>query len=334
MRAMTYTRFGAAAEVLQLKDLPTPAPEPGEVTVDLHFSGVNPSDVKARAGSRPGVTKPPFDTVIPHSDGAGVISTVGDGVDPARIGTRVWIWNGQWRRAFGTAAEQITLPSEQAVLLPENVSLQVGATLGIPAFTAAHCVFSTGDVSGQTILVQGGAGSVGFLAVQLAKWGGAKVIATARGAGLDHAKAAGADHVIDYTATDLARRILDANNGKPVDRIIEVEFGRNLEVDAEVIAETGRIVAYGSAAEMEPTLPFYPLLFKAVTIEIALIYLLTDAQRQTALSRLNAALTEGFVTSPIGHVFDLEDCAKAHEVVAAGGRTGAVLLRTGIQGSE
>lgn len=328
MKAITYDRFGAARDVLHLQEIETPRPGAGEVTVDLVFSGVNPSDVKARAGSRPGVTKPPFPQVIPHSDGAGVITAVGEGVSEARIGERVWIWNGQWRRAFGTAASQITLPQEQAVVLPDNVDFETGAGLGIPGLTAAFTVFNGGDVAGKTVLIQGGAGTVGLLAVQLAKWGGAKVIATARGAGADRARDAGADVVIDYTDGDLAARILAANSGQTVDRIVEVEFGKNIATDTEVIAENGTICAYGSALHMEPVFPFYPLLFKAVTVEIALIYLLTESQRNATNDRLTRALSEGALHCPVERIFPLAECVAAHEVVEAGNRAGAILLST------
>ncbi len=329
MKAIVYDRFGGARDVLRLEEIETPRPEAGEVTVDLLFSGVNPSDVKARAGSRPGVTRPPFPMVIPHSDGAGVISAVGEGVDAARIGERVWIWNGQWRRAFGTAACRITLPQSQAVTLPDSVDFETGAVMGIPGLTAAFTVFSGGEVAGKTLLIQGGAGTVGLLAVQLAKWGGAHVIATARGRGAERAREAGADAVVDYAEPDLGGRILAANSGRPIDRIVEVEFGRNIAADTEVIAENGTICAYGSALEMEPALPFYPLLFKAVTIEIALIYLLGEEERKSTIDRLDRALVEGALRCPVERVYPLADCAAAHEAVEAGNRAGAILLGTG-----
>lgn len=327
MRAITYDRFGPAAEVLTLSDLPTPDPAPGEVLVRLQTSGVNPSDVKARAGGRPGVTAPPFPTIIPHSDGAGVVEAVGAGVDDARVGQRVWVWNGQWGRAFGTAAEYITLPEGQAVPLGDAISFEQGATLGIPAMTAAHVVLGNGPVAGKTLLISGGAGTVGHLAVQIAAQSGARVIATARGSGLDAARAAGAEAVFDYTDPDLAAQILAANDGAPVDQIIEVEFGKNLATNTAVIAENGRIVAYGSAQDMTPTLPFYPLMFKAVTLELALIYLLSPAQRAQAIGHLNTLLDAGKLTARVAQVLPLEACAEAHDAVAAGGRAGAILLR-------
>ncbi len=328
MRAIAYDRFGPARDVLRLTDLDTPPPGPGEVTVELQFSGVNPSDVKARAGSRPGITKPPFPQIVPHSDGAGVINAVGENVDPARIGQRVWIWNGQWRRAFGTASTHITLPQDQAVPLPDHVDLQTGASLGIPGLTACFTVFSGGDVSGQTLLVQGGAGTVGLLAIQLAKWGGARVIATAGRNRFDRVRHAGADVVLDYADPELAQQVLAANGSEPVQRIVEVEFGKNIAADSDVIAENGVICAYGSALDMQPVLPFYPLLFKAVTIEIALIYILTPEQRRATIATLTRALNEDALSCPVDRVFPLADCASAHEAVETGHRNGAILLDT------
>ena len=328
MRAITYDRFGPASEVLTLGEIETPAPDAGEVLVRLAYSGVNPSDAKARAGARPGVTKPAFPQVVPHSDGAGVIEAVGEGVDSARLGERVWIWNGQWQRAFGTAAEYITLPEAQAVALPEGVSLEVGATLGIPGLTAAQVVFGGGDIAGQTVLIAGGAGAVGHNAVQLAKAGGARVIATSSGKAMDRVRDAGADHVFDYADSDLAAQI---NSVAPegVARAVEVEFGANVDLLAEVMAPLGTIAAYGSGKEMAPTLPFGPYLFKALKIDITLIYILPLAQRQAMIARLHEALQRGALSPEIGARFALEDCAEAHQAVMTPGRKGAVLLDIG-----
>ncbi len=326
MQVISYSAFGPAADVLHLKDMPTPVPKAGEIVVRLAFSGVNPSDVKARAGARPGVTKPAFDTIIPHSDGAGVIEAVGADVPADRLGTRVWVWNGQWQRPFGTAATHICLPADQAVALPDEVSFETGAILGIPGLTACHAVFGGGDIAGKTVLIQGGAGTVGLLAVQLAKWGGARVIATARGDGIAAAQKAGADQVLDYSQNDLASAVLAANDGTPIDRIVEVEFGINAAIDAEVIAAGGTIAAYGSAKDMAPTLPFGPMLFKAVTIDVILIYLLAAPERAQAITRLHDALGAGALTCPVAQVFALKDCAAAHEAVEAGNRAGAILV--------
>ncbi len=328
MRAVTYSAFGDATEVLHLKDLPPIPPGPGEVTVELAFSGVNPSDIKARSGTRPGVTEPPFPLIIPHSDGSGVITAVGHGVPSSRIGQRVWIWNGQWKRAFGTAASHITLPSDQAVDLPDAVSLETGAILGIPGLTACHAVFSGGTPKDQTILIHGGAGTVGYLAVQLAKWAGARVITTASPRNFDRVHAAGADVVLDYASPDLADRILDASDGQAILRIVDVEFGSNIETNATVVAENGRINAYGSAHNMAPVFPFGAMMFKAVTLEAILIYLLPENLRSAAVGKLHQVLVEGALTCPVQNVFALEDCAAAHDMVQAGSRVGAVLIST------
>ncbi|MEM6940424.1 MAG: NADPH:quinone reductase [Pseudomonadota bacterium] len=325
MKAITYATLGAAADVLVCEDVATVEPAASEVRVALSFSGVNPSDVKSRQG-RPGMTAPAFPKIIPHSDGSGVIEAVGAGVDRARVGQRVWIWNGQWQRPFGTAAEAITLPAEMAVPLPDDVSLETGAILGIPGLTAAEAVFGGGDVAGQTVLVSGGAGTVGFLAVQLAKWAGAKVIATSSPRDMDWVRAAGADAVLDYRSSDLAAEILAANADALIPTIIEVEFGRNIDTNAAVIAPNGRLAAFGSAQDMTPTLPFFQLLFKAVTIDILLIYLLTLSRRLERSAQLHDALSAGALTCPLAGVFPLHNAIAAHEAVEAGGRDGAVLL--------
>ena len=327
MRAITYSQFGPAVDVLHLSDMPETDPGPGEVRVALAFSGANPSDAKARAGARPGVTKPAFDQIIPHSDGAGEITAVGDGVDRTRIGERVWIWNGQWQRAAGTAAEAICLPSAQAVTLPKSVSHETGATLGIPGLTAAHTVFGGGDIAGQTLLISGGAGAVGHNAVQLAKWGGAKVIATARGAGMARAEEAGADICLDYTDPDLAAQILDATQGAGVDRAVEVEFGQNIALLPNIMRPGATICAYGSGAQMTPEMPFGPYLFKALNLDIVLIYILNSAKRKSAITRLHDALVQRALTPAISEIYDLVDCAAAHDAVMTPGRAGAVLLR-------
>lgn len=328
MRAITYDRFGKAGEVLRLEELPVPAPAAGEVLVRLHTSGVNPSDIRARAGGRPGVTEPPFPKIIPHSDGAGVIEAVGEDVPANRIGERVWIWNGQWQRAFGTAAEYISLPSDQAVRLPDHVSFEEGAVLGIPGLTACHAVLGGGPVDGRKVLVSGGAGTVGRLAIQVAAASGAKVFSTVRGAeALETAKKAGAHEVFDYSAENLPDQILEATGGAPIDRIIEVKFGMNVETNTRIIAERGTIAAYGSAKDMTPTLPFYPLMFKAVTIDLVLVYILSDSERAVTVANLLGLLERNALEFQISDVLKLEDCASAHDMIAAGNRSGSVLLK-------
>jgi NADPH2:quinone reductase len=325
MKAVTWRGFGPARDVLKVEELATPKAGAGEVLVRVAYSGVNPSDCKARSGSRPGVTKPPFEVIVPHSDGSGVIEAVGEGVDAARVGARVWLWNGQWQRPFGTCAEYIAVPAEQAVALPDSVSLEDGAVMGIPGLTAAQTVFGGGDVAGKTVLVSGGGGSVGFLAVQLAAWGGATVIATCGARDMARVKAAGATHVFDYASATLAEDILAVCDG--VDRAVEVELGSNLPLLTEVMKPLGTIAAYGSAKDMAPEMPFGPMLFKALKLDISLIYILPLAEREAAIARLHGAFADGALKLDAPNVFALEDAAAAQEMVEAGGRTGAVLVK-------
>ena len=326
MRAIAYDRFGPAQEVLKIIELPNPTPAAGEVVVQLTYSGVNPSDVKARAGLRPGVSKPVFDLIVPHSDGSGVIKSVGEGIDEARIGERVWVWNGQWARPFGTMAEFIVLPQDQAVTLPDEISMECGATFGIPGLTAAHCLLGGADITGKTVLICGGAGAVGHIAVQLAKWKGAEVIATASAKNHARVLEVGADHVLEYLAPNLAENIKDICP-QGIDRAVELEFGVNAALLGDVMRPMGTIAAYGSALDMKPNLPFGQYLFKALKIDISLIYILPTPERDNAVQALHAAQLDGALTSSIDHVYDFENCAQAHDEVLEGGRTGASLIR-------
>ncbi|MDF2765090.1 MAG: NADPH:quinone reductase [Rhodospirillales bacterium] len=327
MKAAWYERNGPAREVLQVGTLADPVPGPGEVLVRVHVSGVNPSDVKSRAGARGGMA---FARIVPHSDGAGVVEAVGPGVDKARIGERVWLWNGQWRRPFGTAAERIALPAEQAVKLPDGASFDAGACMGIPAMTAEACLFSDGPLEGKTVLVTGGAGAVGHYGIQLAKWAGARVIATAgRSETVAACRDSGADLVIDYKRENVAERVREATAGAGVDRIVEVEFGGNLETSLSAIKENGVIAAYASMGAPTPALPFYPLMFKAVTLRLVLVYILAPEARRRSIANLTAALAAGALTHPMAGRFPLDQIARAHEAVEAGNKLGQVLVSIG-----
>ena len=325
MRAVWYEEIGPADQVLKYGELADPAPGPGEVRVRLRASGVNPSDVKARAGSRGAIT---YRRVIPHSDGAGEIDAVGEGVDAGRIGERVWLWNGGWQRANGTCAELICLPAQQAVMLPDSTDWQAGACLGIPASTACHAVFADGEVEGQSVLVTGGAGAVGHYAIQLARLGGARVIATVSGdQKAEAAKQAGAHAVINYRAGNVAEAILAANGGQGVNRIVEVEFGGNLAVSNAVLSMGGVIAAYGSAANMMPELPFRPMMFNHTTLRMILVYALSTQERARVIDRLTRALDSGALHHAIAARYALSDAVDAHQAVEGGQLIGnAVVL--------
>lgn len=324
MRAAYYESVGAASEVIRVGERPTPQPGPGEVRVRIRASGVNPSDVKTRAGARGALSYP---YVIPHSDGAGVVESIGTGVNPQRIGERVWTWNAAWKRPFGTCAEFICLPSAQAVTLPSTVDFDGGACLGIPAMTACHAALGDGPLSGKTVLVSGGAGAVGHYAIQFANWSGARVITTVSGAAkAAHAKSAGAHHVINYREQDVIAIVKQLTAGAGVDRIVEVEFGGNLAVSLQVLKVGGVIAAYGSAAVPTPTLPFYPMMFNHTTVHMLLVYLLSAAQRQRACGLINEALEAGVLKNPIGARFVLSDTASAHVAVESGSVIGNVVV--------
>jgi NADPH2:quinone reductase len=324
MRAAYYESVGPAPEVIRVGERPTPQPGPGEVRARIYTSGVNPSDVKARAGSRGNLSYP---YVIPHSDGAGVIDAIGSGVRPSRIGERVWTWNAAWRRPFGTCAEFVCLPSAQAVSLPSNTGFDAGACLGIPAMTACHAALGDGPLAGKTVLVTGGAGAVGHYAIQFAKWSGAQVITTVSGeAKARHASAAGADHIINYREQDVVAAIKELTAGAGVDRIVEVEFGGNLAVSNQVLKVGGVIAAYGSMAVPTPQLPFYPMMFNHTTLHLLLVYALTDTERARACGLINDALAGAVLTSHVGARFALNETAQAHVAVETGSVIGNVII--------
>jgi NADPH2:quinone reductase len=328
MRAALYRKFGAARDVLELCDVDTPSPGPGEVLVRLHASAINPSDVKKRAGAFPDLLNDGF--VIPNSDGAGVIESVGEGVDKSRKGERVWIFQAQHERRFGTAAEYVAVDSSCAPRLPEKAAFDVGACLGIPAMTAHRAVFADDAVEGRTLLIMGGAGRVGNYAIQWAHHAGATVIATASNP--DDAAAcsvAGADHVVDHRADDFARQVITANGGALIDRVVDVEFGTNLPVSVEVLRVGGTIAAYGSARNPEPVLPFYKMMYKDLTVRAIIVYSMPDSAKDHAVADINSALSGGWLKHRIAHAMPLGDIAVGSEIVEAGEARGAVILNIG-----
>ncbi len=328
MRAAYYERKGPAREVLRVGERPMPEPGPGEVRVRIHVSAVNPSDTKARGGYR-GNVHMPFPLVIPHQDGAGVIDAVGAGVDTARVGERVWVYEANFGRPFGTAAQYTTVPSRKAVRLPDAAGFDVGACMGIPAMTAHRCVFADGPVSGQTVLVQGGAGAVGFYAIQMAKLGGAaRVVATvSREAQAQRAREAGADAVVNYRSENVVDRLKEITGSEPsVDRVVEVAFGANLPTDVAVLRPNGVIAAYSSDAVHQPAIPFWAMLLKDLTVRFVLVYAMPDEAHAEAADAITAALAAGRLRHQVFDTFSLTDIAAAHEATEAMANIGKVLV--------
>lgn len=325
MRAVWYERTGAAAEVLVLGERPRPRAGPGEVRVRLHASGVNPSDCNRRGGR--GYTME-YPLVIPHSDGAGVVDEVGDGVDAGWLGRRVWLYNAQRGRALGTAAEFVALDVGLVASLPDTVSFEQGACLGIPGLTAWHCVFGDGPVAGRTVLVQGGAGAVGQFAVQFARRGGARVLATVRGAArADAVLAAGAHAVIDPTRDDLPQRVRELNHGAGVDRVVEVDFGGNLAGNLALVADNAVIAAYASRGDPRPAVPFYDLMRRNLTVHAVLLPGTPLAARQAAQQGIVRWLEEGGAQIGVSAVYALDDTVLAHQAVESGTKRGTVVVR-------
>jgi NADPH:quinone reductase len=327
MKAAYYEKTGPAHEVLQLGEMPTPQPAPGEVRVKLRFSGVNPSDVKSRTG-RPG-TAMPFPRVVPHSDGMGVIDAVGEGVASTRVGERVWIWNGAWGRPFGTAAEYIALAQEQAVTMPEGTPDEAGACFGIPALTAMHAVLMAGGVKGKRVLVQGGAGAVGYYAVQFAReLGASQIIATASSDDKARlAREAGAQLVIDYKREDVAGAVLRATNNAGVDRVIEVDIASNAAIDAKCVRSGGEWVIYGSG-KSPFELEFFPLISKNIDLRFFIVYNVEREARAQAIDTLHRLLAKDAIRHNISHTLPLSRIADAHDIVSfgAGSAGGNVVL--------
>lgn len=324
MRAAYYESNGAARDVLRVADVQTPQPGPGEVRVRLLTSGVNPSDVKSRAGL---TRKIAFPRVIPHSDGAGEIDLVGDGVSPARMGERVWVWNGQWRRPFGTAAEWIVLPSEQAVVLPANVTMEAGACLGIPAFTGYQSILRTGIREGSIVLVAAGAGAVGHYAIQFAKKRKATVITTVSSpAKAAIARQAGADHVIDYKREDVGERVMAITAKRGVDAVIEMDLAANARLLPNVLAPNGVVAIYGSGAS-EASIPFQFLLQNSITMQFFLVYLMPRAEREQATADITRMLEQGELIHNVAHTFALADMVAAHEAVESGKAMGNIVVK-------
>ena len=326
MKAAWYERNGSARDVLQVGDIDKPKVEPGKVLVRIHATGVNPSDTKRRARMPLPVGVTQF---IPHQDGAGVIEAVGESVPVSRVGQRVWVYEALVSGKAGCAAEYVVVPSENAVELPDDISFEVGACLGVPALTAHRCVFADGSVAGKVLLVTGGAGAVGIHAIQFAKADGATVFATvSRGEQAEVAKNAGADLVV-YRQEDLAARIQEAigSSGPAVNRVVDVAFGQSLASTIKLLKPNGVITTYASDAQPEPILPFMPLIFLNVTVRFVNVYGMPREAHQEAVQMTTRGLREGWLRPTIASRFALHDIVAAHEALEDGKAIGKVVVQ-------
>jgi NADPH2:quinone reductase len=325
MKAIWYERNGPAREVLSVGEMPTPEANVGEVRIRLEASGVNPADVGRRAGSYRGME---FPRVIPNSDGAGIVDQVGAGVTRLAIGQRVWLFNGQRNgRAFGTAAEYITLADHLVTPLPDDVSFAAGATLGIPCMTAWCGLFGDGPIAGQTVLVTGGAGAVGHYAVQLAKAGGARVIATVSSQLKDReARLAGADLVINYKSEDVVVRIMTFTEGRGVDRVVDVDFGGNIATTLKVMAVNSTIAVYATNGNRTPVVPMRELMEKCIALRTLVLFALPPPLLAEAQRDITKWLAAGPRIHNIAAQYALAETAEAHLAVEKGDKLGTVIV--------
>ena len=324
MKAVWYERNGPA-EVMQVGEMPEPQPGPGEVRVKVMSSGVNPSDWKRRVGLTARIA---FPRVIPHQDGAGIIDRVGEGVPASRLGERVWLFESQFGRPFGTAAEYTVQPSGHVVRMPDSVSFEQGACLGVPAMTAHRCLFADGPLEGKVVLAPGGAGAVGHYAVQEAKLAGATVISTVSS---DHkaniATAAGADHTINYRTEEVIARTMDITGGEGVDHIVEVDFAANFPVTSEVLKSSGVVAIYAAGTGQQPAVP---LQFRRsnTVVRNVLVYDMPEPAKEAAIADITAWLDSGALVHQVGPHFPLERTVEAHLAVE-GGAIGNVIVDVG-----
>ncbi len=324
IRAATYRQFGKAEDVLKIEDLTLPKAGRNQVVVKMFACGMNPSDTKLRSGTSRQLTD---NWQTPGSDGAGIVHELGLEVEGFQVGQRVWVFNAAFLRPNGTAAEYCLVEDWMVVPLPESLSFQEGACLGIPVMTAHRCLFSDGDLQGKTVLVAGGAGVVANYAIQLAKWGGATVITTVSSeAKAQHAMLAGADHVINYKKEDFAQRVAEITNHQGIDRIVEVDFGANLHLNAQILKSGGTSVMYAYVAGPNLPLPIPALMSKNITLKFTLIYTITPEQRQQILADIDIWISAKKPMFAIAKEFALEDIVQSHLAIESGKKIGHIII--------
>jgi len=329
MRTVSAIGQGAAKDSFRITNGAAPEPGSGEIRVRIHASGINPSDYKVRSGAQGPL---PHGVVTPHSDGAGIIEAVGKGVSSDQIGQRVWLFNvnrsedGLAQGNRGTAAEQIVVKAELAAPLPDGISFEQGACLGVPAMTAHRALMADGPVNGQWVLVTGGAGAVGQCAIALAKWAGAQVIATVSGPEkAEIALQAGADHIVNYRKENLPAAVLTITGGKRIDRIVDVALSDTMS-EAHLYLKQGGVIAHYATSDPAAPLPYRSLLVTNAVVRFVFVYAIPAQVQQDAIEDINACLQTGALKLKVERKFPLDQIVAAHEFAEQGGFAGKVIL--------
>jgi NADPH2:quinone reductase len=323
-KAAYYETVGKAEDVLKLGAFELAAPKENEVQIQIVTSAVNPSDVKTRQGNRGPLTVP---SLIPHSDGAGIVTACGAAVTQFKPGDRVWVYNAARERNHGTASTLINLPVELVVPLADNTSFEIGACLGIPALTAAACLLSLNCTRDDIIMITGGAGAVSMCAIQLAKVLGLKIITTVRSEEKAHiAKQIGADYVINTATENVLAKVKHYTQDQLLNGLVDVDFGGNLDWSIEALKPNSVIATYASMGQTEPALPFYAMMFKQLSLHFIFAYILSTSMRARAIELVQRALRENRLNPLIAKIYTLDDIVQAHLAVETGDKIGQVLI--------
>lgn len=323
MKAIQMLSFGEPA-VLQLAEVKEPEPAEREVRVKLHYAGVNPAEAYIRAGGY--AFFHPDLPYVPGFDGAGVVDKVGPGVTALKPGDRVFVASALARRKTGTYAEKVVCDDQAVHLLPDSVSFEQGAALGIPATAAYRALFHRGRLKpGETVLIHGASGGVGTLAVQLAAYAGARVIGTAgTEESMELVRACGADAVLNHRQAGYLEAIPAVTNGAGVDVVLEMLANVNLEADLQLLNKYGRVVVVGNRGALD----FNPRLTMVKEADV-LGMAVWNAPREEyveSLAAVAAALRNGGLRPYAGTKLPLVEAAKAHSQIIRGSANGKMIL--------
>src|SRR5215469_11203745 len=318
MKAIQVHRFGGP-EVLEVHEIPTPKPAPGQVLVHVRAIGVNPYDTYMRNGTY--AVKPPL-PYTPGSDAAGVVEAVGEGVKKMKRGDRVYTA----RTITGAYAEYALALEEQVHPLPAKIDFKQGAGIWVPYGTAYHALYHAAEAHAcETVLVHGASGGVGIAALQIARAMGMKVLGTAGTPnGLKIAKREGAHQVFDHRKAGYQEEILQATDNHGVDIILEMLANVNLSNDTKLLANNGRVIVIGSRGEV--TINPRELMARRASIHAFTLWGITVGEEANIHAGIFAGLENGTLRPVVGKELPLAEAAHAHKEILEPGSAGKVVL--------